>query len=53
MAIHQHPGKDSGTRVFGDSGDLGEEVLAVLILPEDTLSFGSPDHYVVEGPGGV
>jgi hypothetical protein len=42
-------GKDSGSCAFRDLRDARERVQAVFIFLKEGLSFGCPDHYVVEG----
>jgi len=50
---HQHPGKDSGSSVFGDLRDEGEKIAADFILAKDGLPFGSSDHHVMQGLKGI
>ena len=53
MVREQGPGEDRQRPHFGQRGQAGDEVGAILVIPEDGAALESPHHHVVEGPGGV
>jgi len=36
------------SEILVNLGDAGQKIMVVFILPKDDLSFGSPDHHVMQ-----